>query len=324
MRRGLFLAATFLAALAAEGQRPIFEPDDFIDPAMLTGPLFISRLVAGGAWNPTDRFRPLADDAGLVVLTNSLYVKQFQFDYKHAEFIGVEESQTLRRCDCPDPVYFPTPPPAGATPRGPSGERSETLQLAFYRTATRRPITLRYRLAWTRREIDTTVLSPATGDVLEHHSGHDQSFTLDADTHFSLFGRDVWGTLYVARASSSGMPAGDRAQNEIAYIYRPPGFAAGPLLVRGKFTVGGITGRGAAGLNLVNPYLETIWRHERTKVTVRAIWSGEWTRSGIEGWQRNHQVALVLDRTLFVKIFDRPRPPSSPAAIRPSSTSPLL
>lgn len=292
-----------LAALAAEGQRPIFEPDDFIDPAMLDGPLFISRLVAGGVGNPSDRYRPIAGDAGLVLLSNSVYFHQLQFDYKHAEFIGVDELPPLRRCDCPDPVYFPTPPPAGATPAGPSAARSETLQAAFYRTAGgERPVTLRYRVAWTRRELDTTVISPR--QVPERRSGHAQSFTLDADTHLSLFGRTVWGTLYVARAWSSGMPAGNRAQNEIAWIYRPPGFAAGPLVMRGKLTVGGISGRGATGLNLVNPYLETIWRHERTKVTVHAIWSAEWTRSGLEGWQRNDQVALVLDRTLFVKVFN--------------------
>lgn len=301
MRRLLLFAATFLAALAAEGQRPIFDPDDFIDPAMLTRPLFISRLVAGGAWNPADRFRPIGDDAGLVVLTNSLHVNRFQLDYKHAEFIGVEGSETLQRCDCPDPVYFPTPPPARATPAGPSAERSDTLQLAFYRVAGERPVTLRYRVSWTFRELDTIVIS--LQQVPERHSGHDQSFTLDADTHFSIGGHDVWGTLYFAHASSSGMPGGDRAQNEFAYVYRPPGFPAGPFLVRGKFTIGGISGRGATGLNLVNPYLETIWRHERTKVTVRAILSSEWTRSGLEGWQRNDQVALVLDRTLFMKTF---------------------
>ena len=300
--RLLAAALLLLPAVSAAAQRPIFEPDDFIDPAMLDGPVFISRLVAGGVWNPADRFRPIGGEAGLVILTNSFHYNQFQFDYKHAEFIGAEKSETLRRCDCPDPVYFPTPPPAGATPAGPSAERSETLQLAFYRSARERPVTLRYRFSWTRRELETTVISPQ--QVRERRSGHDQSFTLDADTHFSILGQDVWGTLYFAHASSSGMPAGDRAQNEIAYVYRPPGFAAGPLLVRGKFTVGGISGRGATGLNLVNPYLETIWRHGRTKVTVRAIWSGEWTRSGIEGWQRNHQVALVLDRVLFVKTFN--------------------
>lgn len=300
-----FLAAALLLLLAgsAAAQRPIFDPDDFLDPAMLPGPTFISRLVAGVVGNPADRFRPIRGDAGLVILTNSFHYKQIQIDYKHAEFIGVDEAPPLRRCDCPDPVYFPTPPPARATPDGPTADRSETLQFAFYRTAGERPVTLRYSFGWTYRKLDTTVIS--SQQVPERWSGHDQSFALDADTHFSIFRRDVWGTLYVARASSSGMPTGNRAQNEIAYSYRPAAFAAGPLLVRGEFTVGGITGRGATGgVNLVNPYVEIIWRHERTKVTVRTIWSGEWTRSGLEGWEPNHQVALVLDRTLFVKTFD--------------------
>lgn len=302
--RLLAAALLLLLAVSANAQRPIFEPDDFIDPAMLDGPVFISRLVAGFGWNQADRFRPTGDDAGLVILTNSFHYKQFQFDYKHAEFIGVDEAPPLRRCDCPDPVYFPTPPPARATPNGPLAERSETLQMAYYRVARKRPITLRSRLAWIRREINTTVLSPTTGGVLESRSGHDQSFTLDTDTHFSFFGSDVWGTLYFARAWSSDKPDGDRAQNEIGYVYRPSAFGAGPFLVRGEFTVGGISGRGGTGLNLVNPYVEVIWRHERTKVTFRGILSSEWTRSGIEGWQPNHQVALVIDRILFVKNFN--------------------
>lgn len=289
-----------LLAGTAAAQRPVFEPDDFIDPGMIERPMFVSRIVAGGVWNPADRFRPIGGDAGLVVLTNSFHFNRFQFEYEHAEFAGVDESTLqLRQCDCPDPVFFPTPPPAGATPDGPAADRSETLQLAFYRTGQN---TLRYRLSWTRREIGTTVVTPNA--VAERRSGHDQSFTLDADTHFSVGGRDIWGTLYFAHAASSGMPAGDRSQNELAYVFRPPALVKGPLLFRPRVTVGGISGRGATGLNLVNPSLEAIWRHARTNVNVHVVWSGEWTRSGLEGWRGNQQVAVFLDRTLFVKIFD--------------------
>ena len=300
--RLLALAVLFLLAANAGAQRPVFEPDDFIDPNMLTAPLFLSQVALGGVWNPSDRFRPIDEDSGLLLLTGSLHVDRFQFAYKHAEFVGMEEPVPLRRCDCPDPVYFPTPPPPGATPDGPSAERSETLQFAFYRTARKRPITLRYRASWTSRTIDATVLSP-NGEVLERRSGRDQSFVLDADTHVAMGRHDLWGSLYVARASRSGMPD-DRAHNEFAYVARLPGWAAGPFLFRTNLTVGHITDRDVAGLNLVNPRFEAFWRHKRTKATLHFVWSGEWTRTRLEGWQPNHQIAVFLDRTLYVKMFD--------------------
>jgi len=300
------VAALVLLATPAAAQRPVFEPDDFIDPGMLTGNLFISRLVVGGVWNQTDHFRPIGGDAGLVILTNSLYVDRYQFDYKHTEFLDRQKPGPLQRCGCSEPIYFPTPPPAGATPAGPPGQRSDTLQLAFYRTddAARAPVTRRYRVSWSREEIDTVVVSPATGRRVEHRSGHDQSFTFDADTHFSIRGRDVWGSLYFARASRSGT-VDKRAQNELAYVSRFPGWAAGPLLFRAKLTVGAISGRGATGLNLINPYFETFWRHDRTKANFHFVWSAERMRSGLEGWRTNHQIAVFLDRTLYLKMFGR-------------------
>ena len=71
-----------------------------------------------------------------------------------------------------------------------------------------------YRLAFTRQQLDTTVTSARTGEVLEQRSGHDQSFTVDADTHFRIHGCDVWGTFYFAHASRFGVPD-PRAQNEL-------------------------------------------------------------------------------------------------------------
>lgn len=299
--RLLAAALLLLPAVSASAQRPLFDADDFLDPAMLTGPLFVSTLVAGGVANPADRYRPLEGDTGVMVLTNSFHFKRVQFAYRHTEFVGLDAAPPLHQCDCPDPVYFPTPPPARATPAGPSARRSETLQFAVYRTSGERPVTLRYNLEWTWRQLDTTVISPQQAS--EHRFGRDQSVTLDADTHFSAYGRDVWGTVYFAHASTSGLPTGKRAQNEIGFVYRPPAVPVGPFFVLGKVTAGGISGRGATGFNLFNPYVEAIWHSERTKVTVRAIASVEWTRSGLEGWERNDQAALVLDRVLFVKGF---------------------
>src|SRR5438034_241875 len=82
--------------------------------------------------------------------------------------------------------------------------------------------------------LDTTIISSQRAS--ERRRGLDQSITFDTDTHFSSHGINIWGTAYVAHAWSSGMPAGDRAQNEVGYTYRVPAFPVGPLFVLGKVT----------------------------------------------------------------------------------------
>lgn len=290
------LFVLLLLAGSAAAQRPIFEPDDFLDPGMHGGTIFLSRVVAGGVWNQSDRFRPIAGDSGLVVLTNSLYTGRFQFEYEHTEFKREETGPCVRYSR--DGRAFPCRDENFQQSTDPAAQRGDTLQVAFYRTGDR---TLRYRFSFSRQSIESESFNDG---VLVRRSGYDQSFTLDADTHLSLGGRGLYGTLYFARSTRSGMTSGDDdVQNEIAYVFRPPGFDAGPFLFRTKLAVGGITGRDAGGVNLINPYFETFWRHGRTKVNLHLVWSGEWTRAGATGWRANHQVAVFLDRTLFVKIF---------------------
>lgn len=304
----LYAAAALLVMIPAAAQWPVFEPDDFVDPALHDGALFLSRVAAGGVANRSDHYRPRDGNAGFVLFTNSLYVGRLQFDYKHRELFG-EDDARLQRCDCPEPVYFPTPPPGNATPESPPPGRSDTLQMALYHTsgdASSAPSTLRTRLRWSRQKIDTVVTAVSTGRVLERRSGHDQSFTFDTDTHFRIAGREFWGSLYFARTSRSGTQD-DRAQNVFAYVSRFPGWAAGPVLFRTTLTVGGITHRGTRGVNVIHPHFEAYWRHEKTKANFHLAWSAEGMRSAAEGWRINHQVAIFLDRTLYVKVFGRPR-----------------
>jgi hypothetical protein len=309
--RILLYAVAFFVAMPVLAQRSPIEPDDFVDPAMRNGSLYLLRVATGVVANPSDRYRPSRGNAGFILITNSFYAGRFQFDYKHVEFAAEDDPPRVQRCDCPDPVYFPTAPPGNATPTLPPPGRSDTLQASFYRTAGRStdtPVTLRYRVSVTGEPTDTVVTSASTGEVVERHSGYDRSFTFDADTHFRLGRYSLWGTVYFAQTSRTNSGTGpDRTQNELAYVSRLPGWAAGPVLFRPKLTIGGITGRGGPGLNLVNPYLEAYWRHERTKVNFHLAWSAEGTRSGAEGWRTNHQVAIFLDRTLWVKSFGGPR-----------------
>src|SRR5204863_465954 len=80
----------------------------------------------------------------------------------------------------------------------------------------------------------------------------------DADTHFTIGGHDVSGSLFYARTSRSGT-VDDRNQQELAYTARPPGWAVARILVRPTLTVAAVSSRGATGLNVVNPALELFW-----------------------------------------------------------------
>ena len=54
---------------------------------------------------------------------------------------------------------------------------------------------------------------------------------------------------------------------------------------------------------VVNPAFEAFWHHWGTRANLHLVWSPQTTRSGAEGWETHHQIALFVDRALFVKIF---------------------
>ena len=103
--------ALFIAASAGAQQRPIFDPDDVVDPRQRAGKVFISRLVLGGASGFVDDYRPLHQNTGFLHLTNTLYWGNIQFDYKHSEVVGKDMPVSVCKCNG-NPVYFPTPPSA--------------------------------------------------------------------------------------------------------------------------------------------------------------------------------------------------------------------
>jgi hypothetical protein len=305
---GLFVALTATAAMAQ--QRPIFDPDDFVNPNDHQGTLFVSSLVLGGAGNLIEDFRPLHQNAGFVQITNSFYWSSFQFDYKHSEVRGRENGPAVvQKCDCIPPLYFPTPPLPDATPSAPLPAGKDTLQAAWYLPSPigleGLPMMLRYRLTLSRQPVDTVIESFATGEIVSRLSGRERSFGLDADTYFRIGGHDIWGSLLVGRTTRTGT-TDNRAQNELAYMSRFPGRSVGPFLLRATLTVGGVTGRGASGLNIVNPAFEAFWHNRKTDANVHLVWSPLAARSGTEGWQTHHQIALFVDRALYVKLF-RPR-----------------
>ena len=298
----LLLSTT--AALAQPG--PVFEPDDSVDPRQHDGAVFISRLVLGGASGFIDDYRPRHGTAGFLGLANSLYVGHIQLDYKISDMSG--NTNPVSVCGCAgNPIYFPTPPSADSIPAAPPSGLKETAQLAWYHAVAggpaEPPVMLRYRLSFSLQAIKTDVTSIATGET-SHLSGRERSFGLDADTYFRIRGHDVWGSLIFARTVQTGTIAA-RWQNELAYMSRFPGRAIGPILVRATLTLAGVTGRGASGLNVVNPAFEAFWHDPKTRMNLHLVWSPLAARSGAEGWQNFHQVAFFVDYAPYVKLFRR-------------------
>ena len=308
--RSLTIAALalLLGTSAAAQQRPIFDPDDTVDPRRHREALFISRLVLGGGTNLADNYRPLRRGGGLLLVSNSIYWKHIEFDYKHSKIFGNDDKIELQRCGCSPPIYFPTPPPRDSTPLAPPAASKEMLQFGFYYPVpgrpTEPPVMLRVRLTGAWQQIDTIARSSVTQEVVERPSGREQSFGIDADTYFRVGRHNVWGEVFYATTTQSGT-TGNRSQRELAYMSRFPAWVAGPLLLRAMVTIGAVSGRGASGLNVVNPAFEAFWHLEASEANIHLVWSPQSTRSGAAGWETHQQVALFVDRALYVKLFGR-------------------
>jgi len=297
----------FIVISASAQQRPIFDPDDSIDPRHLDGVVFISRLVIGDVANAIDDYRPVHHDTTFIYLANSLYLSHFQFDYKRSEARSGGSPPVLE-CKCPNPIYFPTPPPPGSTPTAPTPGAKDTFQFAwstlslFAGRAEEPPVMLRYRLTVTRQPIDTVIRAFATGEVLSRMSGREQSIGLDADTYVPIGRYDIYGSLLYARTVRSGT-TDNRSQSEFAYMSRFPGIAFHDVLLRATLTVGGVSNRGGTALNVVNPAFEAFLHESKTRANLHLVWSPQSTNSRNGGWETHHQIAIFVDRALFVHLF---------------------
>jgi len=304
LRMLLYTIIALLAATASAQPRPVFDPDDFVDYRERGGTLFISRLVLGGASGFVDDYRPLHQSVGFVELANSLYWGHIQLDYKLSDRSG--KNGPVSVCGCAgNPIYFPTPPSGDSIPAAPPPGPKQTVQFGWYHAVdggpAEPPVMLKYRVTLSWQPIDTDVTSIATGEV-SHLSGRERSLGLDADTYFRVSGHDVWGSLLYARTVRTGT-TDNRSQNELEYMSRFPGRSVGPILLRATLTVGGVSGRGASGLNIVNPAFEAFWHDPRTRANLHLIWSPLAARSGAEGWRTHNQIALFVDYAPIVRLF---------------------
>jgi len=297
--------ALLVVTAAAAQQVPIFDPDDYVTPWEGPGVLLVPRLVTGGSLNGIDDYRPLRRTIGFVHLANSVYWSRLQFSYKHTEARRAGGTATrVDVCECiQGPIYFPTPPSTDSTPAAPVPGSKETVQFAWYGAESgppSDPVVPRYRVTMTRQRINTFATSLRTDQVTERR-GHESSYGFEADIDRRIAGH-LFGFVTLAHTARSGTTE-NRAQNELTYTNRFPILSAGPVLLRAMLTVGGVSGRGATGLNIVNPYFEAYWHHAASQANVHLVWSRQSTRSGTDGWETRNQLALFLDRALFVRLF---------------------
>ncbi|MEA2162001.1 MAG: hypothetical protein QOK37_128 [Thermoanaerobaculia bacterium] len=308
MLRGLLCTLAFVSCIPLAAQeRLIGDPDDSVDPGQRDGALFISSLVAGGVANFIADYRPVHRSAAFVLFTNSLYWSRFQFDYKRSQ-ISAGGDAPVYLCRCPNPIYFPTPPPPGSTPAAPTPGSKDTIQAAWYGPSLFSgppedpPLLLRYRLTISRQPIETVIRDFATGEVLSQMSGRERSVGLDVDTYFPIGKHEIYGSLLFARTIQTGTPA-NRSQTEFAYMGRFPGIIFRNILMRATLTVGGVSNRGGTALNVVNPAFEAFWHDPTTRANFHLVWSPQSTNSGTGGWETHHQIALFVDRALYVHLF---------------------
>lgn len=304
LRLAIVVVALAFPLLAAAQPHPIFEVDDFVDPGQHDGPVFASRLVAGGARNYIDGYRPRHHSAGFVQLANSFYWSKYQIDYKHSE-IRSGPTPSLQMCPCNPPVFFPTPPSSESTPTAPPSGGRDTLQFGGYVPVPRSgqaPVILRVRLTVAQQHISTVATFLNTSTVATRLSGRGRSFGVETDTYIPI-GRGIFGTLQYARTERTGT-ADDRKQQEIVYTNRFPGRAIRSVIVRSTLAVGAVTGRGGTGINVLNPAFEAFWHDPVTRGNLHLVWSPQATRSGTGGWEAHHQIAFFIDRGI-VKIFKR-------------------
>ncbi len=312
MIRTAAVLLAILTAVTASAQDPLFDPDDFLDPRATGGrPVFISRIVVGGASNMSgDGFRPLGENVGYVHLANSFSWRSVQFDYKRSQMKAEDGAAavwvTPEQEDLP--IFSPSPrlpeqPPRltrNATPKS-----KDTFHAAWYWPVSGGgggiPVMLRSRVTFTTQGIDTDVIEDT--EVTQQLSGRERTFAVETDTWFRIAGHNVFGSLAISETKTTGTLA-NREERALTYTNRFPSVSLdrAKILIRPTLTVGGITNRGGSAVNLVNPAIEIFRPFARTGANLHVIWSPQWTANRNE-WKVTHQVAVLIDRALFVKVF---------------------
>jgi hypothetical protein len=302
-------------AVAAFGQRPLFDPDDFLDPSGTGGrPVLISRIVVGAASNMSgDGFRPLGENVGYLHLATSFSWRSVQFDYKRSQMKAEDGEAAEWEFDRTEETFYKQT--RNATPKS-----KDTLHAAWYWPVGGAgggiPVMLRTRMTFATQPIETVVGSTDNFSYTQRVSGRERTFALDTDTWFRIAGHDVFGSLAFSETNTKTIDLetdgndtnremlGNRKERALTYTNRFPSLSLdrARILIRPTLTVGGISNRGGSAVNLVNPAIEIFRPFAHSGANLHVIWSPQWTAYGND-WRVTHQVAVLIDRALFVKVF---------------------
>jgi hypothetical protein len=133
---------------------------------------------------------------------------------------------------------------------------------------------------------------------------------VDTETWFRIAGRDVYGSLAISGAKMMHT-LGNRDESALTYTNRFPSLPLNRARIP-TLTVGGISNRAGSAVNLVRPAIEIFRPFARTGANLHVIYGAQWTvervvnpETEVAGgrWKVRHQVAVLIDRALFVKIF---------------------
>ena len=311
MTRAAAVLFVLLTSVTASAQWPLFDPDDFLGPRATGGrPVFISRLVIGGASNMSgDGFRPLGENIGYVHLANSFSWRSVQFDYERSQMKAEDGEAAVwritERQEGPvvgdGGVQFGRGVSVRQT-RNATPKSKDTLHAAWYWPVGGGgggiPVMLRSRVTFTTQPIETALV---TDSGTLRVAGRERSFALDTDTWFRIAGHDIFGSLAVSETKTTGTLA-DRDERALTYTNRFPSLSVtrAKILIRPTLTVGGISNRGGSVVNLVNPAVEIFRPFHGANLHV--IYSPQWVANS-ERWRTTHQIALFIDHAVFVKVF---------------------
>lgn len=279
MRALRWLALLLAAMPLAAQQLDLFDPDDFVDPR-LTGKqvVFISRLVAGASRGYMDQFRRVEQDIGFVHLSNSLYWRGVQLDYKRTESRGehgVEEDVDPRGARIARDEPAPEPGPKNLT------------QLSYYQTFGER-LVLRYRLARA-----TQFALPETAAQVRGLEDRDETRFAQLDTGVLLGTRMQFVTLTYTELTRHSTLAETQQRTLTASAYLLV-TRLGRVTLAPRLQLGGVANDGPL-LDIINPSLNLSMRIPRAGGYLHAIYSPVCRDGSV-----HHQIVVYADRALLV------------------------